>query len=203
MSNNNWLLPLFIFRANLSYVRSPPCLPPSGSPLPESRINLPPFALSCAPFPRLDLLFSCTCGLFGTLFCTSQNANRSAFMLLRTLSRKPPGVGVGDQVKINTPKIFNVNSRRIDPCEKRSSGQDGRPESGSADEGSLLAALLRNVAVVPAHKCFVLRTYQNCACNHRIMNTSGTKDLKLPGMNTYQKQWVGVESYCYVRRESR
>ena len=87
------------------------------------------------------------------------------------------------------------NRIRMNTCPKRSSGQDGRPESGSADEGSLLAALLRNVAVVAAHKCFVLRTYQNYTCNQRTMNTSGTKDLKLPGMNTYQKQWVGV-SVC-------
>ncbi len=62
-----------------------------------------------------------------------------------------------------------------------------------ADEGSLLDALLRNVAVAAAHKCFILRTYQKTSCKPCRMNTYKTKDLKYSGMNTYKKagRWRG------------
>ena len=70
---------------------------------------------------------------------------------------------------------------------KRSSGQDGRPESSLGDEGSLRGALLRNVTIARENKCFTLRTYKKTSCNYSGMNTYGTKDLKLPGMNTYRK----------------
>ncbi len=42
---------------------------------------------------------------------------------------------------------------------KRSSGQDGRPESRLGDEGSLRGALHRNVTIARENKCFILRTY--------------------------------------------
>ena len=55
--------------------------------------------------------------------------------------------------------------------EKRSSGQDGRPESRLGDEGSLRGALLRNVTMARENKCFILRTYKKTAYNSCKINT--------------------------------
>lgn len=39
----------------------------------------------------------------------------------------------------------------------------------------------------PAHKSFLLRTYEKTPCNYSGMNTYETKDLKFSRMNTYRK----------------
>ena len=93
--------------------------------------------------------------------------------------------------------VIHRKPHTMNTYEKRSSVQDGRSESCSVDEGSLLGTLLRNLAVAghKFHKCFVLRTYEKTVCNHCIMNTYETKDLKLPRMNTYRKTgWVEPKS---------
>ncbi len=96
-------------------------------------------------------------------------------------------------------QVIGHKPRRMNVCRKRSSGQDGRPESRLADEGSLTGALLRNVAVLllaahKCHKCFLLRTYRKTVCKPFLMNTYKTKDLKFFAMNTYKKQggWGGL-----------
>ncbi len=50
-----------------------------------------------------------------------------------------------------------------------------------------------------SHKSFVLRTYEKSSCNHSRINTSGTKDLKSPGMNTYRKTGGGMSAVSPAR----
>ncbi len=48
-------------------------------------------------------------------------------------------------------------------------------------------------------KSFLLRTYEKRPCNHSIMNTSGTENLKSPAMNTYRKIGGGASARLPAR----
>ncbi len=52
-------------------------------------------------------------------------------------------------------------------------------------------------------KSFLLRTYEKRPCNPSIMNTSGTKNLKSPAMNTYRKIGGGGEREAPGKGRSR